>query len=109
MKEIPCQRFWEGAVGITLTPRQQKSGEYFWTFSLVRAYKRQGSEKWEYAQHYGQKHAEALGQVMSKAFQFMEQNEPSQFADDWEAAKAVNPTEMLDGMKMPPADTTASH
>ncbi len=109
MKTVPCQRFWEGAVGITLTPRQQKSGEYFWTFSFVRAYKRKGSEKWEYAQHYGQKHAEALGLVMSKAFQFMEQNAPSQFVDEWEAAKAVDPEEMLDGMKLPPADATVSH
>ena len=107
MKTVPCQRFWEGAVGITLTPRKQKSGEYFWTFSFVRAYKRQGSEKWEYAQHYGQKHAEALGQVMSKAFQFMEQNSPNQFVEEWEAAKAVDPVETLDGMSFSAANASS--
>ena len=87
MSARPCKRIWEGAVGVTLTPRQQKNGEMFWTFSFVRAFKREGSEKWEYAQHYGQRHSAALGRVMSKVFQFMEQNDPAQFVAEWEAAR----------------------
>ncbi len=104
MQTVPCKRFWEGAVGITLTPRKQNSGEYFWTFAFVRAYKRKGSEKWEYAQHYGKKHAESLGQVMSRAFQFMEQNEPAQFVDEWEAANAAESSEVLGGTRLSPAN-----
>ncbi len=104
MQTIPCQRFWEGAVGITLTPRKQNSGEYFWTFAFVRAYKRKGSEKWEYAQHYGKKHAEALGRVMGMAYQFMEQNTPATFVEEYEAANAAESSEVLGDRRLPPAN-----
>jgi len=79
MPQLPCKRFWEGPVGITLMPRKQQSGEYFWTFSFTRAFKRKGQETWEYNDFFGQKHATALGTVMSKALQFMEQNAPDEF------------------------------
>jgi hypothetical protein len=39
MSQLPCKRFWEGPVGITLKPQKQHSGEYFWTFSFTRAFK----------------------------------------------------------------------
>lgn len=103
MSQIPCKRFWEGAIGITLTPRKQRSGEMFWTFSFVRAFKRQGQDKWEYAHHYGQKHSVALGIIMSKAFQFMEQIDPAQFVAEWEAAKTDAATVPLDEASFRPA------
>ena len=79
MSQLPCKRFWEGPVGITLMPRKQHSGEYFWTFAFTRAFKRKGKETWEYTDFFGKKHATALGTVMSRAMQFMEQNAPDDF------------------------------
>jgi hypothetical protein len=79
MSQLPCKRFWEGPVGITLMPRKQHSGEYFWTFAFTRAFKRKGKETWEYTDFFGHKHATALGTVMSRAMQFMEQNPPDEF------------------------------
>lgn len=108
MTDIPCKRIWEGAVGITLTPRQQKNGEYFWTFSFVRAYKRKGSEKWEYAQHYAQNHADALGKVLSRAFQFMEQTEPSSFVVESEIPEKNGVDDNLAGAQMPPISESTS-
>lgn len=79
MSQLPCKRFWEGPVGITLMPRKQHNGQYFWTFAFTRAFKRKGKETWEYTDFFGHKHAEALGTVMSRAMQFMEQNAPDAF------------------------------
>lgn len=79
MSQLPCKRFWEGPVGIMLMPRKQHSGEYFWTFSFTRAFKRKGKETWEYTDFFGHKHATNLGTVMSRAMQFMEQNAPDEF------------------------------
>jgi hypothetical protein len=107
MKEKPCKRFWEGPVGIAIAPRHLGSGKYFWTFSLVRSFKRKGSDKWEYVQHFGQKHAEALGRVMGKAFQFMEQNDAAQFAGEWEAARGAAPPLLVDA-QFPPLVVAAS-
>ena len=77
MSQLPCKRFWEGPVGITLRPQKQHSGQYFWTFSFTRSFKRRGQETWEYTDFFGQKHATALGTVMSRALQFMEQTLPT--------------------------------
>ena len=93
MSQLPCKRFWEGAVGITLMPRKQHSGEYFWTFSFTRAFKRRGKETWEYTDFFGQKHAAALGTVMSRAMQFMEQNAPDQFTEKWFAENSADKAE----------------
>ena len=90
MSQVPCKRFWEGAVGITLMPRKQHSGEYFWTFAFTRAFKRKGKETWEYTDFFGHKHAKALGTVMSRALQFMEQNAPDEFTAKWMADASVD-------------------
>jgi hypothetical protein len=90
MSQLPCKRFWEGPVGITLKPQKQHSGEYFWTFSLTRAFKRRGKETWEYTDFFGQKHAAALGNAMSRAMQFMEQNAPDQFTERWFAENSAD-------------------
>ena len=79
MSQLPCKRFWEGPVGITLKPQKQHSGAYFWTFSFSRAFKRKGHQTWEYTDFFGHKHAAALGKVMSRAMQFMEHNAPDEF------------------------------
>lgn len=88
MSDMPCKRFWEGCIGVTLSPRKLAKGNYFWTFSLVRSYKR--NDNWEYTQHFGQKHAEALGRVMSRALQFMEQNDATRFVCEAMADNAVD-------------------
>ncbi len=90
MSQLPCKRFWEGPVGIMLKPQKQHSGEYFWTFSFTRAFKRKGKESWEYTGFFGHKHAAALGTVMSRAMQFMEQNAPDQFTEKWMAEKLAD-------------------
>ena len=100
MSDMPCKRFWEGQIGITVAPRKQHNGNYFWTFSLCRSYKR--NDKWEYTQHFGQKHAEALGRVMSKAMQFMEQNEATAFVSEWMTANAADSTPPLHEAEFPP-------
>ena len=90
MSDTTCKRFWEGAVGVALSPRKLANGSYFWTFSLVRSYKR--NDKWEYTQHFGQKHAEALGRVMCKALQFIEQTDATAFVTESMAARAADRT-----------------
>ncbi len=107
MSHKPCKRFWEGSVGITLAPRKTANGHCFWTFSLVRSYKR--NDKWEYTQYFGQKHAEALGQVLSKAFQFMANNDPTQFANECEAANDADPSKLLEVASFPPPAARVSH
>jgi hypothetical protein len=81
MAKQACKRFWEGSVGVAIKPQKKSNGDYFWTFSFVRAFRRNQSTDWEYARHFGQKHAEALGKLMSKAFQFMEQTDATQFIE----------------------------
>ena len=119
MSQLPCTRFWEGPVGIALKPRKQQSGEYFWTFAFTRAFKRQGKETWEYTDFFGQKHAAALGKVMSRAMQFMEQTSPAEFTEKWMAAKTSKESEQdeatdqnelgtLAEMKLPPHNQVAA-
>ena len=76
---VTCKRIWEGTLGVTIRPQKKRDGNYFWSFSFVRAFRRTRESNWEYVNHYGQQHAKALGMLMSKAFQFMEQNDPAQF------------------------------
>jgi len=81
MAHVSCKRIWEGTVGIAITPRKKHDGDYFWSFSFVRSFRRTRNSQWEYVQHFGQQHAEALGVLMSKAFHFMEQTDPAKFLE----------------------------
>ena len=78
MAHASCKRIWEGTLGIAITPRKKRNGDYFWSFSFVRAFRRTRDSNWEYAQQFGQQHATALGLLMSKAFHFMQQNRSRQ-------------------------------
>ena len=80
-------------------PRKQHSGEYFWTFSFTRAFKRKGKETWEYTNFFGHKHATALGKVMSRAMQFMEQTAPDEFTAKCMAESSAEKTEELANQK----------
>ena len=95
MSHVTCKRIWEGTLGIAITPRKKRNGEYFWSFSMVRAFRRTRDANWEYAHHYGQEHAQALGTLMSRAFQFMEQTDPARFL-------AAAMTDKPDGKAPPP-------
>jgi hypothetical protein len=86
MAHSTCKRVWEGTLGVAITPRKKQNGEYFWTFHFVRAFRRTRNSNWEYAQQFGQQHATALGLLMSKAFHFMQENDPAKFL---ESAMAV--------------------
>ena len=109
MSHATCKRIWEGTLGIAITPRKKRNGDYFWSFSFVRAFRRTRESNWEYVQHYGQHHAKALGILMSKAFQFMEQNDPGHFlakamaeATDTPAQQDPDADTTLEGVKLPP-------
>ena len=81
MAHATCKRIWEGTLGIAISPRKKRDGDYFWSFSFVRAFRRTRNSNWEYVQQFGQQHAVALGLLMSRAFQFMEQNDPAKFLE----------------------------
>jgi hypothetical protein len=81
MAHASCKRIWEGTLGIAISPRKKRDGDYFWSFSFVRAFRRNRNSKWEYVQHFGQQHATALGTLMTKAFHFMEQTDPAEFLE----------------------------
>lgn len=116
MAHTTCKRIWEGTLGIAITPRKKHNGDYFWTFSFVRAFRRSRDAAWEYAQHFGQEHASALGKLMSRAFQFMEQNDPAQFlaaAMTDKPSDNVQPPQSesdatLDSVKLPPLQQSAA-
>jgi hypothetical protein len=109
MAHANCKRIWEGTLGIAITPRKKRSGDYFWSFSFVRAFRRTRNSNWEYVQHFGQQHAKALGTLMTKAFLFMEQTDPAKFLELAMAEtvtsrtneeQTVEPT--LESAKLPP-------
>jgi hypothetical protein len=81
MAQSSCKRIWEGTLGIAISPRKKQNGEYFWSFCFVRAFRRTRTSNWEYAQQFGQQHATALGLLMSKAFHFMQENDPAKFLE----------------------------
>jgi hypothetical protein len=81
MAHANCKRIWEGTLGIAITPRKKQNGDYFWSFSFVRAFRRTRDSNWEYVQHFGQQHATALGTLMTKAFLFMDQTDPAKFLE----------------------------
>jgi len=116
MAQQTCKRIWEGTLGIAITPRKKRNGDYFWTFSFVRAFRRSRDAAWEYADHYGQEHAPALGKLMSRAFQFMEQTDPARFLAAAMTDKPSGNTPppkpeseaTLDSVKLPPHDQMAA-
>lgn len=109
MAHASCKRIWEGTLGIAISPRKKRDGEYFWSFSFVRAFRRTRNSNWEYVQHFGQQHATALGTLMTRAFLFMEQTEPGKFLESAMAEATGNPPQKeeaveqtLDSVKLPP-------
>ena len=72
-------RFWEGSCGIVLEPRKRNDGDYFWTYRFTRAYKPEGSDRWRYSTTFDEKHDQSIATLMSRAIQFREQND----ATDW--------------------------
>ena len=115
MAHASCKRIWEGTLGIAITPRKKRDGDYFWSFSFVRAFRRTRNSNWEYVQHFGQQHATALGTLMSKAFHFMEQTDPAKFLERAMAeATSSRPNEeetsepSLDSVTLPPPARAAA-
>jgi hypothetical protein len=104
MAHATCKRFWEGTLGIAISPRKKRDGNYFWSFSFVRAFRRTRDSKWEYVQHFGQQHAVALGTLMSKAFHFMEQTDPAIFLEHAMADATNNHTHEQAKEGPPPED-----
>ena len=124
MAHASSKRIWEGTLGIAISPRKKRDGDYFWSFSFVRAFRRTRESQWEYAQHFGQQHATALGTLMTKAFHFMQETDPVKFleqamaqapgdsppkevAAEQEAAEAAA-EETLEDVRLPPPVRTAA-
>lgn len=73
--EYGNKHIWEGAVGITISTRVNRiTGEPFYTFELVRCFKREGSDEMEYTQSFSQKHMPAISKVIEKALVYMHEN-----------------------------------
>ena len=115
MAHATCKRIWEGTLGIAISPRKKRDGDYFWSFSFVRAFRRTRNSNWEYAQQFGQQHAVALGLLMSRAFHFMEQTDPAKFleramaeatSDRPNEEEAAEPT--LESVTLPPPARAAA-
>jgi hypothetical protein len=106
---VTCKRIWEGPLGVAIRPQKKRNGNYFWSFTFVRAFRRTRESNWEYVNHYGQQHAKDLGTLMSKAFQFMEQHDPAQFlatamaeATTDASRKEQDAEAMMNVVKLPP-------
>lgn len=114
MGHASCKRIWEGNIGIAITPRKKHDGSYFWSFSLVRAFRRTRKSHFEYVQNFGQEHATAIGVVMSKAFHFMEQTDPVRFLEGAMSEASRAPREdstsepSLELVSLPPAPCKAA-
>ena len=115
MAHANCKRFWEGTLGIAIVPRKKRDGDYFWSFCFVRAFRRTRNSNWEYVQQFGQQHATALGLLMSKAFHFMQENDPAKFLESAmaEVTRSAPPKEdavepSLDSVKLPPPARAAA-
>ncbi len=72
-------RIWEGACGLAFEPKKKNDGSYFWTFKFTRAFKREGSENFEYAQDFTARNNEALGVLMLKGIKFQEEHDASEW------------------------------
>ena len=82
------KHIWEGGVGIKISIRENgTTGEPFYTFELVRCFKREGSSRMEYTQSFSAHHAEAIGKVIQKALVYMHEN-PLELVADSEAEAA---------------------
>jgi hypothetical protein len=123
MAHASCKRIWEGTLGIAISPRKKRDGGYFWSFSFVRAFRRTRESQWEYAQHFGQQHATALGTLMTKAFLFMQETDPVKFLEqamaqapgdsppkeaNEKAAEEAAAEETLEDVRLPPPVRTAA-
>jgi hypothetical protein len=79
---------WEGAVGIKISTRLNGvSKKPFYTFELVRCFKREGSDEMEYTRSFSPKNADAIGRVIQRALEYMHEN-PADAANDTPATPA---------------------
>jgi len=68
---------WEGSVGVRIEQKtNRETGEPFFTFEPVRCFKRNGNEQFEYSHSFTEKNAEALGTVISKALNYIQEHSP---------------------------------
>jgi len=57
----------------------EKEGDHFWTYRFTRAYTPEGAKTPQSSDTFSQRHAQAVGVLMSKAIQFRQQHD----ATDW--------------------------
>jgi hypothetical protein len=115
MAQSTCKRIWEGTLGVVISPRKKQNGDYFWSFSFVRAFRRTRDSKWEYVKDFGEQHATALGLLMSKAFHFMQENDPVEFLENalngaaaTDASSEVTAKPTLQSVNTTPPDRAAA-
>ena len=67
-----------GNVVIEVTPKPTRDGSFEWTYKFRRSYEYGGEEK--RAWFFRREHDEAVGKAMVRAFYFMDQNDPTEWA-----------------------------
>lgn len=72
--------FWEGPVGICVIPKSDSKGEYFWSYSICRSYRRRADKSLQFCNWFSSKNTNALAKALGSALEFMEANEPAQYA-----------------------------
>lgn len=86
--DINTKYIWEGAVGIKISTRLNgATNQPFYTFELVRCFKRNDSEEMEYTRSFSPKNADAIALVIQRAQDYMHEN-PLASADEVPATAA---------------------
>ena len=74
---------WEGSVGVILQGKQNRqTREWFWTYRLTRFAGEAESGEKRYSDTFSSRDNANLGQALSKAMSFMDQNDPAKFGDE---------------------------
>jgi hypothetical protein len=72
---MDTQHFWEGAVGISISTRiNQATNDPFYTFELVRCFKRDGSGEVEYTHSFSREQIPVIQGLVERAERYMDRN-----------------------------------
>jgi len=75
-------------IGVCVTERQGPKGAFL-TFELLRSYRRPGADKNSYAHSFTDEHAEAVGNVITWALNYIRENRPPEIPEDAPELKAA--------------------
>lgn len=70
-------RFWNGSVGVCLTPLKKRDGNYFWSYEPLRFFKAPDGTS-RYSNRFTDKHDKQLAEVLSEAFRFRDETDATE-------------------------------